>query len=362
MPTPAAGRALVALVVGLAGASPPASAHSGSNEMTLGSTRTRTAGSTGTEATNTQTSPPKGYLSNSFFLTIDFSEAWTLDINYILSATLGSALTHVFAAGVNFAPNDNWLFIASVKLSPATESAVAIGSRDYVNPLTGRTTTLSWTLFESLWSVVPGLVVAYESAGDGDFEWGVDLSASITVYTLSYRLVLDPPLTRIDPRGGGIQQYRVGPGFTAHLWDRLDLGVRGSYYVFVLPAGVDANLLQRTLEQATGGFPLAPLAWDLGLSATWFFTRKIYLGVNGNYGPYADACNGRTTMLTLKFTDKPGSWRLWASVSLQFDTPFPDKQTQSRCIAEDVGVDPSASPTLDTTTSSYVSVGAELNF
>lgn len=275
---------------------------------------TRAAGAT--SLSDEVTVGTRGFLSNALTVSLEFGDSYSVDLSYGLSKSSGQGLTHVGALAGGILLGDHWLVLATFKASPATPNALTI-----CLPGSGCAPGE-----ERLSLLAPGLVAAYESAGDRDFEWGADLSTSAAFYGLKY--TLNPGQPNAPSRAVSLQQLRLGLAVTGHLYDRFDVGARGAVYRF--GSSVDPVLLGRVLAVTVGGLPLAPLSWEAGPTAAVAFTKKLRLSLAGTFGRYADPCNGNTALATATLTGRPGPLRLWGSATVQVDRP-PDPKTVAAC-------------------------------
>lgn len=299
------------LCVALALGAVDASANSISNEVTVGTGAFPLRRAEGVRPLRSL------FVSNALTGSLDLGKTFGVDLSYVLSRSVGTAPTHVLAPAVSWFPREQWLFALTGTAALPTENRL-----DSCVPLDGR--FVCGTLEERLGSFASGLIAAYESAGFEDIEWGVEASADATLYQLDYTL-----LSTGASRAVAMQQLRLGAGAVLHLYDRLDLSLRGAGYL--LASGIDPALLARALSQFAGGLPLAPLRWEVGPAATWFFTRKLYLSTKVRHGVYQYACNGANTLVSATLTGRPGSFQVWGGATLIADVPPRDEATVRAC-------------------------------
>jgi hypothetical protein len=325
-----------------------AHASDAGDELTVGSTKPQGA----TSSSDTST-----FISDAVIASFDIGEEWALDPGLIVSRSANTVASPtggpptktvenqlIVSLLGSYAPTESWLFFGSLKYSPpATQRTSLCLPRD-LNICGAGTQAIS------MFSI--GATAAYDTEGDRAFEWGAYFNPSATFYGMRFALDAYPD----RPKTSALQQYQFAGGVTAHFLDTVDVNLKGAYFYYADKGATDPDVLVKDLGIVSGGLPIAPMQWNVGPGVTVFFTHHYYLAFTTLAGPYLDPCEGTTLLGSLKFTARPSRLRLWASLTLQLDTPPQDAATVELNRCNGTSTDGTATPP---SVSTYVAAGAE---
>lgn len=307
--------------------------------------------------------------------------------DYATEATgrVPTAASHLLHAGVDVSPHKSWIFSLLAQVSPRAMETVVL------NP--GATVDKRVELTSSRQSAGGTLSVVFDTAGDSDFELGLDAGVGFTWNRLGRRVAYGA-LRR--ERFAHLFVTRPQLGAAAVIKDQVTLGVRAGYsfysadpltvgrlswedFEIVAAALRDsgsedaavaealalldrfASEYERNQGAANGvlarlaafdsltGYAYAPVLFDLKSSVLVKVTRRLSLQLAWTWLRYVPT-QGYGNVIALKVQFRfPPSWRAWISGSVQLDEPL-DRPAQRR--PED--------PTLSV--SGHLSIGAELAF
>jgi hypothetical protein len=295
-----------------------------------------TAGKTHYPVSNTAI----GFFSNHLSAGIGIGDSWLLEGAYTFSATQGIGLTHTVELDATFIPDQHWALTLAADGSPPNQVLFPFC-------LTTVRGSLCVPVAEQLWQVGGSTLASYESGGESRFEWGADLGYSPHRYELRYTSV-------VGVRAGQsiseeLWQHRFALGGVMHLFQVVDVDLRGAYYLY---SSTTLDILERALTLLRGGPPIAPRQWEAALGLTAYFLRHQLSAKAGLLvGPYAERCLGGSSVLTVKVSGRIAPVRLWGAVMLQSDRPSDDPSCTVRL-----------GRMLGPSFTGYASVGAESDF
>jgi hypothetical protein len=274
-----------------------------------------TAGSTHYPTSNTAI----GFFSNHLAAGLGLGNQWLLEGSYTFSQTRTVGTTHTVEADGTFIPDEHWVLTFGADGSPPARTFVP----HCVNTARG---PVCVPVMETLWQVGGSALVSYDSSGQSSFEWGLDAGYSPHRFDLRYTAVTGARAGQSVTED--LWQHRLALGGVAHLFQVVDVDLRGAYYLY---SSTTLDILERALTLLRGGPPIAPRLWEAALGvSTSFLERKLNAKVGFLVGPYAERCLGGSGVLSLKISGKIAPVRLWGSVILQSDRPSNDTACISR--------------------------------
>src|SRR5689334_11566646 len=202
-----------------------------------------------------------GFLSNHLAASLALGEQWLLGGSYTFSLTQGVGISHTPELDATFLVNDHIALTVAVDGTPPTVTYFPIC-------MNTRLGAVCAPVGERLWSAGGMALFTYDSGGKNNFEWSVDGGYSPHAYELRYQVVSGLLAGRSVTEN--LQQHRFSAGATGHLFQVVDVDLRGAYYVY--SGGLD--ILERPVVQLAGGLPIAPRMFEAAANVSAFFLSR----------------------------------------------------------------------------------------
>ncbi|MGA9526247.1 MAG: hypothetical protein WBV82_32605 [Myxococcaceae bacterium] len=190
----------------------------------------------------------------------------------------------------------------------------------------------------------PGLRAEYSTDPERDVVGSLGASVEATFYRLEYHFISGSLEGTLLPLP--VQEYRLGLEAEVGLFDRFELGARGSYGL--VPAGEQPGELSPGQLPPTE-LPLAPTRFDVAPTLSVRVTPGLRAQLSAEYAPYIDPCLGHSMLGSLRLTVLPGKLRIFGEVEYARDVSPTDEVTLEFCEQDEPYAD-------------YVSTGASAGF
>lgn len=261
---------------------------------------------------------------------------------------------HLLSAGVDLSPHKSWIFSLLGQFSPRSVESATINS--------GAALTERLVMMTSHRSAGGVASVVFDSAGDSNFELGLDASVGFTWNELG-RKVTFARFTLYEAPNASLFVTRPTLGASVLIAQVLTIGVRAGYTFYTPPdpltvgkfapqdlealdeqlkaaterlavdvdrarGAADAVLSRLTMFNAMSGYPYAPVRFDLKSSVKAKFSPRFALQLAWTYLRYVET-QGFGNVLALRGQFRfGGGWRAWVAVSAQLDATV-DRPSQS---------------------------------
>jgi hypothetical protein len=269
---------------------------------------------------------------------VQLSRELALELSYDAEKREGRGTTHAAGVAGHLFPGSSLRFTLSLLASPPGRSAegnfclpFAVGERcvDAV---------------ERMAFFSPGLSAEYSTAPERDVVGSLAASVGATFYRLEYQFISGAMEGLFLPIP--VQEYRLGLEGAVGLFDRIELGARGSYGLLsgaAQPGDLSPGQLPPT------ELPLAPTRFDVGPTLSVNVVPALRADLSAEYAPYIDPCFGHSLYGSFRLTVLPGPLHIFGEVEYARDVSPTDVETLEFC-------------GLDEPYADYVSTGATAGF
>ncbi len=250
---------------------------------------------------------------------VQLSDAWGLDLSYEVEKREERGPSH--AAGVT----------GHLSLGPSLELSLSL-----IGSPPGRSAEGTYCLplpeeecvdaVERVSFFSPALVAEFSTDPERNVVGSLAARAEAIFYRLQYDFTSDSQ--GAEPLPIPVHEYRLGLEGVVGVYDRVELGARGSYG-FVSGAAKPGAISGGQLPPTE--LPLAPTRFDVGPSLSVQVSPALRADLSAEYAPYIYECFGHSLLGTARLTVLPGRLRLFGEVAYGRDVSPTDEATLQAC-------------------------------